>query len=164
MDTSILEDIGLTNAEIKVYMALLELGSSSAGPIIEKSKLQSSVVHMTLNKLLDKGFISFTKAGQRRLYQATNPKHIIEFIEGKKERFEEIRNINKEFNVQDETGNKIYPGTGNASNPQTTQYLEAFMKLYPSKELPTFVRKKWSNVKKLLQKKSNHKISGFFEE
>lgn len=90
MDTSILEDIGLTNAEIKVYMALLELGSSSAGPIIEKSKLQSSVVHMTLNKLLDKGFISFTKAGQRRLYQATNPRHIIEFIEEKKERFEEI--------------------------------------------------------------------------
>ena len=85
-------------------------------------------------------------------------------IKTPKERFEEIRNINKEFNVQDETGNKIYPGTGNASNPQTTQYLEAFMKLYPSKELPTFVRKKWSNVKKLLQKKSNHKISGFFEE
>ena len=85
-------------------------------------------------------------------------------VVARKERFEEIRNINKEFNVQDETGNKIYPGTGNASNPQTTQYLEAFMKLYPSKELPTFVRKKWSNVKKLLQKKSNHKLSGFFEE
>ena len=47
MDTAILEDIGLTNAEIKVYLSLLELGTATAGPIIEKSCLQSSVVHMT---------------------------------------------------------------------------------------------------------------------
>ena len=63
MDISILEDIGLTNAEIKVYLALLELGSSTAGPILEKSKLQNSVVHMTLNKLIDKGFVTFIKEG-----------------------------------------------------------------------------------------------------
>lgn len=85
-------------------------------------------------------------------------------VVARKERFEEMRNINKEFSVQDESGKKIYPGSGNASNPQTKEYLEAFMNLYPGKELPTFVRRKWSNVKKLLQKKSNQKISGFFGE
>ena len=90
MDTHILEDIGLTNAEIKVYLTLLELGSSTAGPIIEKSGLQSSVVHMTVNKLVEKGFVSFVKEGKRNHYQATNPKHIIEFINEKKQRFEQI--------------------------------------------------------------------------
>ena len=90
MDTHILEDIGLTNAEIKVYLALLELGSSTAGPIIEKSGLQSSVVHMTLNKLVEKGFVSFVKECKRNHYQATNPKHIVEFINEKKQRFEQI--------------------------------------------------------------------------
>lgn len=90
MDVSILEDIGLTNAEIKVYLALLELGDSTAGLIIEKSGLQSSVVHATLNKLVDKGFISYIQEGQRRHYQAANPKHIVEFINHKKERFEEL--------------------------------------------------------------------------
>jgi sugar-specific transcriptional regulator TrmB len=90
MDPQILEDIGLTNAEIKVYLALLELGTSTAGPIIEKSGLQSSVVHMTLNKLLDKGLISFVKEGQRKHYQAADPKHIVEFINEKRERFEQI--------------------------------------------------------------------------
>lgn len=90
MDTQILEDIGLTNAEIKVYLALLELGTATAGPIIDKTKLQSSVVHMTLNKLTEKGLISYIKEGQRRHYQASNPKHIVEFINEKKERFEEI--------------------------------------------------------------------------
>src|SRR3989338_7048759 len=90
MDTKILEDLGFTNAEIRVYITLLELGDSTAGPIIEKSGLQSSVVHATLNKLTDKGFISFIQEGQRRRYQAANPKHIVEFINHKKERFEEL--------------------------------------------------------------------------
>jgi len=90
MDITILENIGLTNAEIKVYLALLELGTATAGPILEKSGLQNSVVHMTLNKLVDKGFVTFVKEGKRNHYQAINPKHIIEFINEKKERFEEI--------------------------------------------------------------------------
>ncbi len=90
MDTQILEDIGLTNAEIKVYLALLELGTSSAGPILDRSGLQNSVVHMTLNKLIDKGFITFVKEGKRNHYQAANPNHIIEFINQKKERFQSL--------------------------------------------------------------------------
>ncbi len=90
MDTRILEDIGLTNAEIKVYMSLLELGVAGAGNIIEKSGLQSSVVHMTLNNLINRGFISFTKQGKKRIYRATNPKHILDYIEEKKNQFQKI--------------------------------------------------------------------------
>lgn len=90
MDTQILEDIGLTNAEIKVYLSLLELGSSTAGPIIEKSGLQSSVVFMTLAKLAEKGLVSSVKEGKRSHYQASNPKHILEYINEKKERFESV--------------------------------------------------------------------------
>ena len=90
MDTQILEDLGFTNAEIKVYLALLELGLSTAGPIMDKSGLQSSVVHMTLNKLIAKGFVSFIKEGQRNHYQATDPKHISEYIDNKKSQFEKI--------------------------------------------------------------------------
>jgi len=40
MDTQILQDIGLTKNEINVYLALLELGKSSAGKVLEKSNLQ----------------------------------------------------------------------------------------------------------------------------
>ena len=85
-------------------------------------------------------------------------------VVARKERLEEVRNLNKEFKMQDESGKIIYPGTGNPNNPQTMEYLEAYMKLYPKKDLPPFVRRKWSNVKKLLQKKYSQKISRFFEE
>ena len=35
MDTKILKEIGLTDTEIKIYLALLALGATSAGKIVE---------------------------------------------------------------------------------------------------------------------------------
>ncbi|MBI4210806.1 MAG: hypothetical protein HY544_04845 [Candidatus Diapherotrites archaeon] len=90
MDTQILEDIGLTNAEIKVYIALLELGSTTAGPLIDRTGLQNSVVHMTLHRLLDKGFASYYMEGKRTHYQASNPKHLLDYIGEKKDRLERL--------------------------------------------------------------------------
>ncbi|MFH1848639.1 MAG: helix-turn-helix domain-containing protein [archaeon] len=90
MDTSILEDLGLTQAEIKTYIALLELGTSSAGRILEKSRLQNSVVHRALNSLIEKGLISYILEGRRKIYQATNPDNFMDFIDDKKRRFKEI--------------------------------------------------------------------------
>lgn len=90
MDLSILKDLGLTNAEIKVYVVLLEVGSTTAGPIIEKSRLQNSVVHRSLNSLIEKGLISFIMEGKRKIYQATDPENFYNFINDKKEEFKQI--------------------------------------------------------------------------
>jgi len=90
MDTSVLEDIGLTNAEIKVYLTLLEFGSSTAGPVLDKSGLQNSVVHMALHRLVEKGLVSYIKKGKIKHYNASNPRNIIKFIEEKKNRLEEL--------------------------------------------------------------------------
>ncbi|MEK6938141.1 MAG: helix-turn-helix domain-containing protein [Nanoarchaeota archaeon] len=90
MDTSVLEDLGLTPAEIKLYLTLLELGSSSAGKIIEKSHLQNSVTHRALNSLIEKGLINFVLEGKRKIYQATDPENFQQFIEEKKQRFQQL--------------------------------------------------------------------------
>jgi len=90
MDTSILEDLGLTPAEIKIYLTLLELGSSSAGRILEKSHLQNSVTHRALNSLIEKGLINYVLEGRRKIYQATDPDNFNQFIEEKKERFQQL--------------------------------------------------------------------------
>ncbi|MFA5953170.1 MAG: helix-turn-helix domain-containing protein [Candidatus Pacearchaeota archaeon] len=90
MDTEILEELGLTKTEIKIYLTLLELGFSSAGKILVKSKLPNSTVHRDLNSLIEKGLISFILNGKRKIYSATNPENFFEFIEDKKRRFEEI--------------------------------------------------------------------------
>ena len=90
MDTQILEDFGLTHAEIKTYLALLELGSATAGPLLEKSGLQNSVVHRALNSLIEKGLINYVKEGKRNIYQATDPEQFRNYIEDKRQRFEQL--------------------------------------------------------------------------
>ena len=41
IDTEILEDLGLSNSEVKVYLSLLELGETTSGPLLQKSGLQN---------------------------------------------------------------------------------------------------------------------------
>jgi sugar-specific transcriptional regulator TrmB len=90
MNTDVLEDLGLSNSEIKTYLTLLSLGSSSAGKILEKSELQNSVLHRALNSLIEKGLINYVLEGKRKIYQATNPENFHDFIEEKRRRFDEI--------------------------------------------------------------------------
>jgi sugar-specific transcriptional regulator TrmB len=90
METEILEGIGFTRGEAIVYLTLLGLGSSKVGSIIEKSNLQSSVVHNCLNKLIEKGFVSFIKEGKVKHYNTIDPNLITDYIEDKKNRYKEI--------------------------------------------------------------------------
>lgn len=90
MDTTILEDLGLTQGEIKVYLSLLELGSANAGEILRACKLQNSVMHRALNSLTDKSLINYILDGKRKIYQATDPENFFTFIENKKTKFEQI--------------------------------------------------------------------------
>lgn len=86
MDTTILENLGLSKGEIKVYLVLLELGSNKVGRIIESSEMASSAVHNSVNSLVDKGLVSYIKRGQIKFYQAVSPKQLVDFIEDKKKK------------------------------------------------------------------------------
>ena len=90
METEILEDIGMTQGEIKVYLALLELGESNAGPIKKKTKLQNSVVHLCLGNLIGKGLVNYIEKGRRKFYTSTEPEHLIGFLDEKRRRLQEI--------------------------------------------------------------------------
>ena len=76
--------------EIVIYTALLELGPSTAGPVMDSTGLQNSVTHMAIHKLLDKGLATFIKKGKIRQYSASNPKVLMEYIEEKKRRLVEL--------------------------------------------------------------------------
>ncbi|MBW3020302.1 hypothetical protein KY334_03320 [Candidatus Woesearchaeota archaeon] len=90
MDTQILEDVGLSNTEVKVFMALLELGESKAGSIITNTKLQSSSVYNAINGLIKKGLLSYIKKSNIKYYKAANPETILDYIDTKKKEFEKI--------------------------------------------------------------------------
>jgi len=87
MEAEILENFGLRGGEVKVYLALLELGSAQVGQIIEKSGLVSSAVHRSIQKLIERGFVSYIKRGKVKQYQAAPPKEILHFIDEQRKSF-----------------------------------------------------------------------------
>jgi sugar-specific transcriptional regulator TrmB len=90
MDKEIFKELGFTEREIKVYLALLELGSTTVGPITAKTKLQAAKVYETFDKLIEKGLVSFVVVSKTKHFQASDPKEIINLIEERKRRFKEV--------------------------------------------------------------------------
>jgi len=97
MDIELLEKIGLTKSESKVYISLLELGHSSVGPIIARAKIASSKVYELLNKLAEKGLITTFTDGKIKHFKAVNPDRLIEYLQIKKQELKtketQIKNI-----------------------------------------------------------------------
>jgi sugar-specific transcriptional regulator TrmB len=90
MNTKALEDIGLTRGEIMVYLALLELGPSSAGSILDKAGVQNSVFHLCVNSLIEKGIVSYVKKNKFRVYSAANPDSFLTYVKDKEKEIEKI--------------------------------------------------------------------------
>lgn len=89
MDYSVLEEIGLTASETRVYIALIELGSSTVGPITKKAKVASSKTGELLQKLLDKGLATTYKESKVTYYKAVSPQRILDYLKDKKKNLEE---------------------------------------------------------------------------
>ena len=85
MDTKILQNIGLTDGEIRVYLSLIELGPSTTGPITDKSKVSSSKIYNILERLMQKGLVSYIIKDKTRYYQAEDPIKIKEYVINKEE-------------------------------------------------------------------------------
>ena len=85
MDTRPLEEIGLTKGEIAVYLSLLEVGSSTVGPIIDKAKVSSSKIYDILERLIDKGLVSYVIKENRKYFKAANPRRILEYLKEKEQ-------------------------------------------------------------------------------
>ncbi len=107
----------LTEGEAKVYLALSELGTSTVGPIIKKSEVSSSNIYDILNRLIEKGIVSFIIKSKTRHYQAAAPKNIINYLD-KKEK--EIASQKKELK-------KILPELEKIQEKHVKQEAEVFV-------------------------------------
>jgi sugar-specific transcriptional regulator TrmB len=75
--------IGFTNSESNVYLALLDLGSTKTGPLIKKSLISQGKVYVILDKLIDKGLVTYTIKSGIKYFQPKNPDMLIEWFERK---------------------------------------------------------------------------------
>ncbi len=80
-----IREAGLTENESRVYLALLDLGPSLAGQISRKIGMHRRTVYDTAEMLIKKGLIGYILKNNRRLFQAANPKRIIDIINEKQD-------------------------------------------------------------------------------
>lgn len=86
----ILNEIGLSESEKKVYLALLDLGDSTRGDIVNKSGVAGSKIYELLQKLQEKGLVSIYLKDNIKHFRVTNPKQILNYLDNKKRKLLEI--------------------------------------------------------------------------
>jgi len=103
---SILDEIGLTKNEIKVYLSLLELGITKTGALIKKTGIHTSKVYDALERLSEKGLVTYIIKANIKHFKAVTPERLLDFLEDKKHKIEEqekeIKKILPELKLKQE--------------------------------------------------------------
>jgi HTH-type transcriptional regulator, sugar sensing transcriptional regulator len=89
MNEKLLEEIGLTKGEIKVYLTLLKTGETTTGKIVEEAQISSGKIYEILDKLIKKGLASFIIKEKTKYFQASSPNRILDYIQEKEKSLKE---------------------------------------------------------------------------
>ncbi len=94
---SVLEKLGFSPNEIKVYLTLNDHGSAKAGKIAKIAKIDRSNCYNALKSLSEKGLASYVLVGKVKWFQATGPKLLLDYV---KEQEEDINAILPELQAR----------------------------------------------------------------
>ena len=89
MDMKPLERIGLTKSEIAVYLALLKLGQTTAGPIVDEARVTRSKIYDILERLKNKGLVSYITKQSTKYFSAADPHTILHYLDEKESEIKE---------------------------------------------------------------------------
>jgi len=76
----VLEKIGFSPNEIKVYLTLNKNGSTKAGKISKLAHIDRSSAYNSLKSLQEKGIVSYVMIGQVKWFQAVGPRRILDYL------------------------------------------------------------------------------------
>lgn len=85
----VLREFGLSQSEARVYLALVDIGASSAGEITKKANINRTNCYDALQRLIEKGLVSYVIKANRKNFQAETPQKFLEII---KEQREQLKN------------------------------------------------------------------------
>ena len=91
MHEEIFRKIGLTEGEIKVYLALLKLGEATVTPIGTESTVSKSKLYDILDRLIAKGLVGYITKNGTKYFAASDPAMILEYLSKKEHDIEETR-------------------------------------------------------------------------
>ncbi len=92
MQAEQLQELGLTEGESKVYLALLELKETTTGALITTANVSSSKIYNILDRLGQKGLVSSITKNNTKHYKAKNPKRLLDYIHVQENELQEQKN------------------------------------------------------------------------
>ena len=80
-----LREFGLSESEIKVYKASLELGLATVSSISKRSGIYRTLAYEVISKLISKGLMSMVQEGNKKHFKASSPKSLLSILKEKEE-------------------------------------------------------------------------------
>ncbi len=102
-------ELGFNKNEAKVYLSLLKYGKADAKQIIKDTGFHKNIIYDNLDKLIEKGLVSYITESARRIYIVEPAEQLIEFIEQKEEQIKTQKETARELAKQIELAAKIQP-------------------------------------------------------
>ncbi len=97
MDIRPLEELGLTPGEIKVYTALVRIGETTSGPLVDESEVSVSKVYQILDRLAKKGLASHIVKRKTKYFRAADPDRLLDYLKEKEESLKQQEKSLKEL-------------------------------------------------------------------
>lgn len=92
MVEKILEKIGLSEKEVKIYLAILELGQDTIQNIAKKANIQRPTAYIILDSLRNKGLVTTVEKARKTLFAAETPQHLERLLQKSQEDIREKQN------------------------------------------------------------------------
>jgi len=128
MDTRALEELGLTQGEIKVYLALVRLGETTSGPLVDESRVSVSKVYQILDRLARKGLASHIVKRKTKFFKAADPNRLMVYLKEKERKLKEQEvSLNELIPELNEMG-------GSATTEETAQVFDGLRGLQTARE------------------------------
>jgi len=77
-EQELVQALGLSEQEIAVYLAALELGEANIQEISRKSGVKRTSIYNFIDTLKERQLLSEIKKGKRKLYSAVSPHHLVD--------------------------------------------------------------------------------------
>ena len=110
--------LGLTEKEVRVYLAALELGYTSVKEIAKRAQISRPTAYEIIKSLEKKELISQSKEKSRRYFTAQSPDNLLGILKRQKKELEEkerefiriIANLRAKYYLSDKREIKVYQG------------------------------------------------------
>lgn len=89
----LLQDLGLSKGESDIYASLVTLGTTTVNKIQEKVSIERRNIYDILNKLIEKGLVTYTEENKKKTFQITHPNKLQQYLHEKEEHIHQQQEI-----------------------------------------------------------------------